>query len=108
MESELKVDWLRHRNRSARMISRFTDSSGAPAGTDGVRTCAARDSEERPAAVNPSASRPSPGAGAVSAIAARISSASTLFRSVGRSIAASTENKGGLPGMQPKHSARAC
>ena len=37
--------------------------------------------------------------------AARISSASTLFRSVGRSIAASAENKGRPAGMQPKHSA---
>src|SRR5262252_9042953 len=81
------VDWLRHRKRSARITRRLTGSSGAPRGTDGVTSSDACATSRRASAVAGSpASAASRGAGDVSAMAARTSSARTLLKSVSRSI----------------------
>ena len=82
-ESELKVDWLRQRKRSARIARRLIGSSGAPVrdrGRQDLLRPAESDAAPRPVAGNPAAAAAA-GAGAVSAIAARISSARTRFRS---------------------------
>ena len=99
----MKADWSRQRNRSARTTPRLTPERRADGGIEGMRCSDARPAAACAALSSGLAASPSRrGAlsGAVSATAARTSSASRLARS--RSVLTASENRRLAPRMQPK------